>query len=54
MGFAIILMGAVLVPFDYFGLTADHSAAFLKALWVLWWVDVGISIAICFGQLYLM
>ncbi|KAL5482563.1 SSU1_2 [Sanghuangporus weigelae] len=51
MGFATILIGAADVVYGYFGF---GSAGFVWALWALWWVDVAVSVLVCFGQLYFM
>ncbi|KAL5524419.1 SSU1_3 [Sanghuangporus sanghuang] len=51
MGFATILIGAVDVVYGYFGF---GGAGLVWALWALWWVDVAVSVLVCFGQLYFM
>ncbi|KAH8119506.1 voltage-dependent anion channel [Phellopilus nigrolimitatus] len=51
MGFATILMSSVGIVYTYFGYGGDR---FLYGLWGLWWIDVALSLVICFGQLHVM
>ncbi|THH06516.1 hypothetical protein EW145_g4035 [Phellinidium pouzarii] len=51
MGFATIIISAVGIVYDYFGYGGEK---FLYGLWGLWWVDVALSLVICFGQLHVM
>lgn len=51
MGFATILIAAVGVVYEYFEFGGE---GFLYALWGLWWLDVGVSLVTCFGQLHIM
>ncbi|THH06526.1 hypothetical protein EW145_g4029 [Phellinidium pouzarii] len=51
MGFATIIISAVGIVHTYFGL---GGVTFLYVLWALWWVDVALSLLICFGQLHVM
>ena len=51
MGFATLIIAAVGIVYDYFGFGGTRL---LYALWGLWWLDVAISLVICFGQLHVM
>ena len=51
MGFATILIASVGIVHGYFGFGGE---GFLYALWGMWWLDVAVSILVCFGQLHVM
>lgn len=51
MGFATIIIAAVNVLHNYFEF---GGPTFLYILWSLWWADVAVSVAVCFGQLHIM
>lgn len=51
MGLSNLIVGAVGTIHGYFNF---GGTGFLYALWGLWWADVVMSMAICFGQLHIM
>lgn len=51
MGFATLIISAVGIVHNYFGF---GGVRFLYVLWGLWWLDVAVSLIMCFGQLHVM
>ncbi|KAI5120976.1 hypothetical protein M0805_006648 [Coniferiporia weirii] len=51
MGFATLIIAAVGIVYNYFGFGGN---GFIYVLWGLWWLDVAVSLIICFGQLHIM
>ncbi|PAV17286.1 c4-dicarboxylate transporter malic acid transport [Pyrrhoderma noxium] len=51
MGLSNLIVGAVGTIHGYFNF---GGTGFLYTLWGLWWADVVMSMAICFGQLHIM
>ena len=51
MGLSNLIVGAAGTIYGYFHF---GGTGFLYALWGLWWLDIIMSIGICFGQLHIM
>ena len=51
MGFATLIIASVGIVYEHFGYGGTR---FLYTLYGLWWFDVAMSLAVCFGQLHIM
>ena len=51
MGTATIISASTVILYDQFKFGGE---SFLYFLWYFWWIDMAISLLVCFGQLHIM